>query len=140
MTSLVAKLMDAQKQALSLRPKIGGFPVLAAVLYQAGVELNRWSLPSCQSIYLLKEGSVVQQGTPLVSGCYEIPIFNPEALIAALRADQEGRGTFAEFLKSSWSAGVVSYDVDFINRKVCYYGARGESYVEEYPAVEVSHA
>ena len=137
MSTLTEKLTAAQKHAMSIRPKIGGFPVLAEVLRQSGVQMNRWSLPSCQSVYMMKEGSVVQQGTPLVSGTYDVPSFNREALITALRTDQAGHSTFPEFLQSAWKAGVISYDADFIARKVTYYGVNGESYLEEYPAVEV---
>jgi uncharacterized protein YbcV (DUF1398 family) len=131
------KLIEAQKYAMSVRPKVGGFPALAEILRQAGVRLNRWSLPSCQSVYLMNEGSVVQQGAPLVTGVHEIPKFDREALIVALRTDQEGRSTFPEFLQAAWKAGVVSYDADFVDRKVTYYGVYGERYLEEYPAVEV---
>ncbi|MCW7470526.1 DUF1398 domain-containing protein [Leptospira kanakyensis] len=137
MTNLITKLTEAQKFAMSIRPKVGGFPVLAEVLRSAGVQSNRWSLPSCQSVYRMKDGSVVQQGTPLVSGVFEIANFDREALISALRTDQEGRSTFPEFLKAAWEAGVIGYDVDFIGRKVVYYGVNGESYLEEYPAVTI---
>jgi uncharacterized protein YbcV (DUF1398 family) len=85
----------------------------------------------------MTDGSVVQQGAPLVTGTHEIPKFDREALITALRTDQEGRSTFPEFLQAAWKAGVVGYEVDFPERKVIYYGAHGESYREEYPAVEV---
>ena len=64
--------------------------MLAEILRQAGVQVNRWSLPSCQSVYVMKEGSVVQQGTPLVTGTHEIPKFDRDALITALRTDQQG--------------------------------------------------
>lgn len=137
MNNIVDKLAEAQKYAMSVRPKVAGFPVLAEVLRQAGVQINRWSLPSCQSIYLMKEGSVVQQGTPLLTGVQEIPKFNRDALIVAIRTDQEGRSSFPEFLRSAWNAGVVGYETDFLGRKVIYYGSTGESYLEEYPAVEV---
>lgn len=135
--TITDKLTEAQKYAMSIRPKVGGFPVLAEVLRQAGIQKNRWSLPSCQSVYLMNEGSVVQQGTPLVNGTFEIPKFDREALITALRTDQEGRSAFPEFLQSAWKAGVIGYDADFTGRKVTYYGINGESYLEEYPAVEV---
>ncbi|TGL14230.1 DUF1398 domain-containing protein [Leptospira meyeri] len=135
MTNLTTKLTEAQKFAMSIRPKVGGFPVLAEVLRSVGVQSNRWSLPSCQAIYQMKEGSVVQQGTPLVNGVYEIANFDRDALITALRTDQEGRSSFPEFLKAAWEAGVIGYDVDFVGRKVVYYGVNGESYLEEYPAV-----
>ncbi|PJZ82672.1 DUF1398 domain-containing protein [Leptospira meyeri] len=135
MTNLTTKLTEAQKFAMSIRPKVGGFPVLAEVLRSVGVQSNRWSLPSCQAIYQMKEGSVVQQGTPLVNGVFEIANFDRDALITALRTDQEGRSSFPEFLKAAWNAGVIGYDVDFVGRKVVYYGVNGESYLEEYPAV-----
>lgn len=137
MATLAEKLIEVQKHAMSIRPKVGGFPVLAEVLRQAGIEMNRWSLPSCQSVYIMKEGSVVQQGTPLVSGTIEIPKFDREALITALRTDQAGDSTFPEFLQAAWNAGVIGYDADFTNRIVTYFGVNGESYLEEYPAVEL---
>lgn len=136
MNKIIEKLTEAQKLAMSVRPKVGGFPVLAEVLRQAGVQMNRWTLPSCQSVYLMPEGAVVQQGTPLVTGAHEIPRFDREALIVALRTDQEGRSSFPEFLLAAWKAGVVGYDVDFVGRKVIYYGSAGEIYAEEYSAVE----
>jgi uncharacterized protein YbcV (DUF1398 family) len=137
MSQISDKLIEAQKYAMSIRPKVGGFPVLAEVLRQAGVQMNRWSLPSCQSVYLMKDGAVVQQGTPLVAGAHDVPKFDRETLILALRTDQEGRSTFPEFLHAAWKSGVIGYDVDFAARKVTYYGASGETYLEEYPAVEL---
>lgn len=137
MSNLITKLTEAQKYAMSIRPQVGGFPVLAEVLRQAGVKMNRWNLPSCQSVYVMNDGAVVQQGTPLVTGTYEIPAFNQEALITALRIDQKGQSTFPEFLLATWNAGVVAYDADFIARKVTYYGVNGEKYEEEYKSVNV---
>jgi uncharacterized protein YbcV (DUF1398 family) len=137
MSKAIENLMEAQKLAMSIRPKVGGFPYLAEVLRQAGVIRNLWQLPSCQSVYLTKEGPVVSQGTPLLTGNANVPKFDREALIRALRIDQAGQSTFPEFLKASWEAGIVSYDVDLEKRKVTYLGVLGESYVEDYPSVEV---
>ena len=52
------------------------------------------------------------QGAPLVNGAVDVPAFDEEALIKALRIDQAGESTFPEFLDASWRAGVVRYDVD----------------------------
>jgi uncharacterized protein YbcV (DUF1398 family) len=79
----------------------------------------------------------VHQGQPLLSGMAEVPAFNEEALIRALRTDQKGESTFPEFLTATWLAGVVRYDVDFDARTVAYYGCNGEQYVEAYPTVNV---
>jgi uncharacterized protein YbcV (DUF1398 family) len=95
-------------------------------------------LPSAQSLFIIKEGSVVTQGAPLVSGTVDVLPFDREALITAQRTDQAGKSTFSEFLAASWRAGVVRYDVDFTARTVSYYGCNGEEYTEKYPAVEVA--
>ncbi len=133
------KLNAAMQYAMANRPKVGGFPFLAECLRQAGVERNIWSLPGAQSIYVMKDGVVVNQGTPLMSGTADVPAFDEQALIAALRKDQAGQSTFPEFLLASWSAGVVGYEVDFAARTVSYFGARGEKYTESYPLVDVGN-
>jgi uncharacterized protein YbcV (DUF1398 family) len=130
-------LQAAQQRAMAGRPKVGGFPYLAETLRRAGVTRNLWFLPACQSLYLTKEGPVVTQGTPLVSGTIDVPPFDRDALIKALRTDQSGNSTFAEFLAATWRAGVIRYDVDFLARTVAYYGCNGEEYIENYPSAEV---
>ena len=137
MSKAVENLIKAQQLAMSIRPKIGGFPYLAETLKRAGVTRNIWSLPSCQSIYLTKYGPVVSQSSPLVTATTDIPPFDRDALVKALRIDQAGMSSFPEFLRASWEAGVVSYVVDFEKRVVTYYGALSESYSENYPAVEL---
>ena len=138
MSKAIENLSEAQRYAMSIRPKVGGFPYLAEVLRSAGVTHNQWHLPSCQSLYLTKYGPVVSQGIPLVTGICEVAKFDREALIQALRTDQDGKSTFPEFLQSTWKAGVVRYDVDFEKRTCSYFGTSGESYLEKYPAVALT--
>ncbi|MGH9718553.1 MAG: DUF1398 domain-containing protein [Candidatus Acidiferrales bacterium] len=137
MSKATENLQAAMHRAMAGRPKVGGFPYLAETLRLAGVTRNLWHLPACESLYLTKHGAVVTQGTPLASGTVDVPRFDRDTLIAVLRTDQAGKSTFPEFLEATWRAGVVSYDVDFAARKVAYYGANGEEYVEEYPAVRI---
>ncbi len=137
MSQAVENLIKAQQFAMSIRPKIGGFPYLAEALRRAGVTRNIWNLPSCQSIYLTHYGSVATQGSPLVTTTVDVPLFDLDALIKAIRDDQSGQSSFPEFLKASWEAGVVHYIVDFENRTVTYYGVLEESYTEKYSAVEI---
>lgn len=137
MSEAIENLQAAQQRAMAGRPKVGGFPYLAETLRRAGVIRNFWFLPACQSLYLTEKGQVVTQYSPLVTGTVDVPAFNREALIAALRSDQAGNSTFPEFLAASWRAGVVRYDVDFIKRRVSYYGSKSEEYVEDYPAVDL---
>jgi uncharacterized protein YbcV (DUF1398 family) len=135
MSKAIDNLQQTFRQAMANRPKVGGFPYLAESLRRAGVTRNIWTLPACQSLYLTNDGPVVMPGSPLASAPVDVPAFNREALITALRIDQAGESTFPEFLAASWRAGVISYDVDFAGRTVAYYGCNGEVYTEEYPAV-----
>jgi len=137
MSKAIENLQAAMQRAMAGRPKVGGFPYLAETLRRAGVTRNLWYLPAGESLYLTEAGPVVTQGTPLVTGTVDVPPFDREALIAALRTDQAGESTFPEFLMATWRAGVVRYDVDFAARTVGYYGCTGEEYAEAYPAVEV---
>lgn len=137
MSKAIENLEAAQKRATAIRPKVGGFPYLAETLRRAGVTRNVWCLPSCQSLFLTNDGPVVMQGKALTTGAVDVPPFDREALISALRTDQAGESSFPEFLQASWRAGVVRYDVDFVARTVTYYGCQGEEYVETYSAVEI---
>jgi uncharacterized protein YbcV (DUF1398 family) len=137
MSKATKNLQAALARAMAGRPKVGGFPYLAETLRRAGVSRNIWTLPACQSVYDTEDGPVAMAGTPLISEMADVPPFDCEALIKALRTDQAGNSTFPEFLAASWRAGVVGYDVDFVARTVTYVGCNGEQYVEAYPAVEV---
>jgi uncharacterized protein YbcV (DUF1398 family) len=134
MSKAIEGLQVAMQRAMAGRPKVGGFPYLAETLRRAGVTRDLWYLPACQSLYLTKHGPVVSLGAPLVAGVTDVPRFDREALIAALRTDRAGQSTFPEFLNASWRAGV---DVDFAARTCTYYGATGDEYVESYPAADV---
>jgi uncharacterized protein YbcV (DUF1398 family) len=136
-STAIEVLQAAQQKALAGRSKVGGFPYLAETLRRAGVLRNHWFLPACQSLYLTQKGPVVTQGTPLLSGTADVPPFDREALIAALRTDQAGKSTFPEFLLACWRAGVVRYDVDFFARTCTYYGCEDENYIESYPPAKV---
>lgn len=133
---MVNKLIEAQKYADLICPAVGSFPVLAEILRRAGVQTNRWYLPSCQSIYLMKNGAVVQQRAPLITGTSEVPRFNCNALISAIKADQQGKSSFPEFLLAAWNAGVIEYNVDFLTREVIYYGINSEQYSEKYSTID----
>ena len=137
MSKAIDNLTKAMRTAETIRPRVGGFPYLAEVLRKAGVTRNIWSLPSAQSLFLTQLGPVVMQGNPLVNGAIDVPAFDKEALVRALRIDQAGESTFPEFLEASWRAGVVRYDVDFEARTVAYQGCNGEEYIEAYPLVAV---
>lgn len=137
MGSAREKIADAYKWATANRPKVNGYPYLAEALRQAGVSRYVVNLPSTQTIFFAKEGNVVAQSEVLVNGMSEVPPFNRGAFLEVLKKSQAGDISFPEFLKGSWEAGVLHYEADLISRKVSYYGSSGESYIEDYPTVEV---
>ena len=137
MSKAIENLDAAQQRAMAGRPKAGGFPYLAETLRRAGVQHNHWFLPACQSLYLTREGPVVSQGTPLFFGTSDVPKFNRDALVEALRTDQAGKSTFPQFLLACWHAGVVRYVVDFNARTCTYFGCEGDKYIEDYPEVAI---
>jgi uncharacterized protein YbcV (DUF1398 family) len=130
-------IQNAQRRAAEIRPKVGGFPVLAEVLRQAGIHRNEWTLPAGQTVYVTDAGAVVEPAAPVISAISEVPAFDRGAVIDALRADQAGHSTFSEFLTAIWSAGVTGYVVDLEQRTVTYGGIDNATYVERYPAVEI---
>lgn len=138
MSKAIENLQNAIKNAITFRPKVGGFPYLAETLRRAGVTRNVWVLPACEALYLTNDGPVAIQETPLLSGAFDVPAFDREALIRALRKDQAGESTFPEFLEAYWRAGVIRYDVDLVARTVTYFGCSGDQYVEGYPQVTIS--
>lgn len=133
----VELVQEAMQKAEEIRPKVGGYPYLAECLRQAGVLKNVWTLPSAQSSFWTVKGTIAVTDVPLVTGAYEVPVFDEVALLAALKVDQAGESTLGEFLKAAWDAGVTYYVVDFVKRTISYHGAMGEEYTTTYPAVLV---
>jgi uncharacterized protein YbcV (DUF1398 family) len=62
MSNAITNLQAAMQKAMVGRPSVGGFPYLAEVLRSAGIKTNEWTQPSCQSLYITKDGPVVMQG------------------------------------------------------------------------------
>lgn len=137
MSNAVDILKSAHERASAVRPEVGGFPYLAEVLRQAGVSRYHYSVPAATSLYLTDAGPVVTQADPIVSGMAAVSPWDREALIGALRTDQAGKSTFAQFAQSCWAAGVVDFDVDLDGRTCTYRGATGERYVEAYDRAEL---
>ena len=138
MSQATENLNSAMQKGMRIKPGIGGFPYLAETLRAAGVSKNVWTLPSCQSLFITDLGAVVMEGAPLLTGISDVPEFDEKGIIRAVRIDQAGDSTFPEFLAALWHSGCTSYEVDFIDRTVSYFGCNGEFYVETYPNVAVA--
>jgi uncharacterized protein YbcV (DUF1398 family) len=133
----VQNLESALREAMANRPATQAFPHLAETLRRAGVRINTWWLPAMQSSYVTDLGPVVVQHAPLFDGMAEVPSFDRAALVDALRADQAGQSIFGEFAAAAWRAGVVRWVVALDKRTCTYFGVDGQSYVEEYAAVDI---
>ncbi len=137
MLSNIEQLSSALERGFRIRPQVGGFPYLAEALRSADVSAIHCIVPSMTTVYVMPTGSVVQQGSPQVSGLADVAAFDAGTLVTALRADQAGSSTYPDFMAATWRAGVVSYDVDLAARTCTYRSATGEQYVEDYPAVDL---
>lgn len=107
MRKTIENLQAALQRAMAIRPKIGGFSYFAEALRQADVTRNLWSLPSCQSIFLTKEGPVVMQGASLVSCTADVPRLTGRRLLRlyALTRPERARpeSSMAYFLLTNYS-------------------------------------
>jgi len=135
--TLVDTITTAQRRGAALRPPIGGFPYLAESLRLAGVTHIEVTVPAWTTVLTTAQGSVIQQGSPMVDGTVEVPPFDRDAFLSALRDDQEGRATFPEWMEATWRAGVTWYTVDLAARTCTYRSPAGDTYVEDYAAVEL---
>ena len=73
-----------------------------------------------------------------MTGVDDVAVFDAAVHVGAIRGDQAGESTFAQFLEATWQVGVVRYECDFDTRTVTYYGANDESYVETYRAIALN--
>jgi uncharacterized protein YbcV (DUF1398 family) len=137
MTSPLLALQKAQEFAFNNKPLEGGFPFLAECMRRAGVRRNTWYLPACTSVYEMENTTLVTQMPSLIQSMVEVPMWNQDTLIAAIRTDQAGQTQFVEFLQAAFAAGVLRYEVDFEDCSVTYYGVRDVCYKEIYPKVNV---
>lgn len=137
MDSIIDIIDAANTRAAAVRPKVGGFPYLAEALRGAGVTKYYFDVPSCTVRYTTAAGDVLQPGTFLRTEKTLISPFDEDALISAIRSDQVGESTFAEFVEATFQAGVIRYEVDTAAHACSYFGSGGERYVEQYPAVDL---
>ena len=60
--------------------------------------------------------------------------FYPDGLIAAIRGAQAGAVKYPAFKQRSQAAGCASYTVWIAGQHVTYFGRKGETHVERFPA------
>ncbi|MBV9290556.1 MAG: DUF1398 family protein, partial [Hyphomicrobiales bacterium] len=80
------------------------------------------------------EGSV-DEILPLLDPPAVASAFDAAAVQDAVRAIQQNKIGYAEFLRRIMRAGCARYSVFFGGRKAVYFGRNGEFYTEPFPTV-----
>lgn len=62
------------------------------------------------------------------------PAFDRAAVKAAIRSAQQGVVMYPEFKQLTMQAGCTGYTVWIAGRHVAYFGRRGETHIEDFPA------
>lgn len=136
--SLIEAIANAQVRGAEIRPKAGGFAYLAESLRRAGVNRIEVTVPSWTTVLTTAVGSVIQQGLPIVDGAIEVPPFDRDAFLTALRNEQAGEITYPTWMKATWEAGVAWYVVDLEAHTCTYRSPAGDTYVEDYPCIDIT--
>ncbi len=132
MDSTITAILD------QARAKAKNYPQYAYLLNQSGIQHYRVELPAHTITYYGAdtEDKAVVAGVA-IAGAGQIHPFDEAGVIAALRANQEGRTDFETFLKDIWAVGITHYIADLQERVVKYYAADGQFYAENYPLAVV---
>ena len=109
------------------------FGAVVGALMAAGVESYHADYRHGDTTYYLPDGETVV----VALHAPEMPVaedFDAAALRAAIRGAQTGAVKYPEFLQLSMAAGCVGYMVWIGGRHVAYFGRRGETHIEHFPA------
>jgi len=126
-TDIIAKCM---KLSFADTP----FPKVVANLIGAGVRSYHADLATLRNTYYGADGDSYDEPLPLTAGPAIAGTFDKDALAATVRAIQQGRIGYAEFLRKIMSAGCAGYGVFIQGRKVMYFGRDGDVHTEHFPA------
>jgi uncharacterized protein YbcV (DUF1398 family) len=109
------------------------FPAVVQKLAGAGVQAYTADLIALRKTYYDAGGEAVDKPMPLVESPSVADNFNSDAVVATVKAIQQGQIGYAEFLQRIMKAGCASYRVFFGGRKAMYFGRNGEFYTEAFP-------
>lgn len=109
------------------------FGQVLELMRQAGVEAYTADYRARRATYYLAGGDThaLELAMPDVAIA---AAFDAPALQAAIRGSQQGAVKYPQFKRLSCEAGCVGYTVWIDGRHVSYYGRRGETHVERFPA------
>lgn len=109
------------------------FPQSLAELGKIGVERYFADLVRMEKIHYSACGDSLAEPMPLTDAPEIADQFSSEAVVAALRASQQKKIDYPQFLRQIMSAGCVMYWVFLTGRKAIYLGRTGEFHVENFP-------
>jgi uncharacterized protein YbcV (DUF1398 family) len=112
------------------------FPQVVARLAGAGVASYTADLVSLRKTYYGAGLEAHDEVMPLGESPAIAPAFDPQDVMASIKAIQRGELGYAEFLRRIMRAGCSRYEVFIGGRKAMYFGRDGEFYTESFPAAK----
>ncbi len=113
------------------------FGDIVATLMGAGVESYFVDYRNHQTTYYTRSDETLTTDLPGTN--YECAqMFDAAAVQAAIRGAQRGEVMYPEFKRLSQEAGCIGYIVWLAGEHVTYFGRRGETHVERFPAKAAS--
>ena len=109
------------------------FPVVVEKLAGAGVTAYAADLIALRKTYYDAGTKSADESMPLAHGPAIASTFDPAAVEASLRAIQQKKIGYSEFLRQIMRAGCARYSVFILGRKAMYFGRNGEFYTEPFP-------
>jgi uncharacterized protein YbcV (DUF1398 family) len=109
------------------------FPSIVQKLSGAGVAGYTADLITLRNTYYDAGTASVDERLPLADGPAIASTFDPAMVEASVRAIQQGKIGYAEFLRRIMRAGCARYCVFIAGRKAMYFGRNGEFYTEPFP-------
>ena len=109
------------------------FPVVVEKLAGAGVTSYGADLIALRKTYYAAGTESADEPVPLADGPAIPSTFDPAAVEASVRAIQQKKIGYAEFLRQIMCAGCARYSVYIVGRKAMYFGRNGEFYTEPFP-------
>ena len=113
------------------------FPVVVGRLAGAGVTHYRADLMKLRKTYYDAGMEAFDAAMPLTDVPAIAGAFDRAAVAGTVKAIQQNKIGYAEFLRQIMVAGCASYEVFFGGRMAVYVGRDGDTYVEPFPAAPV---
>lgn len=109
------------------------FPESIQRMAATGVERYRADLARLKKMHYSADGETQEVHMPLENPPAIAEEFNENGVKDALKAIQNGRIDYGEFLREIMTAGVSDYGVWLRGRKAIYFSRVGDFYVENFP-------